>query len=557
MKKTLHFLKFSVLITACSLVLNTGWAEAQTEITVEPGFNTLLDAVIANPGATFILQRGGDYVVDQQIEITVPTIIKGETEPVATKPAVLSYFANPGDAPGKSLIAIAANCTLQNFGIMGFTFDEQQIGPNILVTTGDISITIDGCVFQGSTQVLETNANNNLVIIEKNNKFFNLVTTGWDNWGGFSTLWGGDSADFKCYNNTYFSSGRVFNNGGAGPNGKEVMDHNTYCNTWGDTYFPAYDKELSYTNNIFFNSQIRGYIGVRKDANGDTTWVGDYSDWSGTGITDTLCGDISIFPHAADSTHDRPVFILNNLKMNDNTLLDFYAENNITAQTLFNVTGYKYAERFGWTIENNILQEEGNAVDPQFAMGAITEDVFHWMFMQRKERHLPAADRGENFPYACGWWPNTESKGTFIWPLPFDLKPLNTEIWDAGDDGYPLGDLNWFGPEVVEAWENGDPSPVVIETGIKNITSSDLNLRNYPNPFSGSTRISYSVPLQAKVTLKVYNVTGAEVATLVDAMQSAGDHEVTFNGANLKNGMYYCKLQVGIISQVHKLTLIK
>ena len=82
--------------------------------------------------------------------------------------------------------------------------------------------------------------------------------------------------------------------------------------------------------------------------------------------------------------------------------------------------------------------------------------------------------------------------------------------------------------------------------------------QNYPNPFNPSTMIYYSVPKQTLVTLKVYDVLGREVETLVDnQLKPAGEYSVTFNANNLPSGVYYYKMQAGEFSDVRKMMLIK
>ena len=66
--------------------------------------------------------------------------------------------------------------------------------------------------------------------------------------------------------------------------------------------------------------------------------------------------------------------------------------------------------------------------------------------------------------------------------------------------------------------------------------------QNYPNPFNPSTNIKYSIPADAMVTLKVYDILGTEVSTLVNEYQQAGTFDVVFNGSNLASGVYYYQL---------------
>jgi photosystem II stability/assembly factor-like uncharacterized protein len=82
-------------------------------------------------------------------------------------------------------------------------------------------------------------------------------------------------------------------------------------------------------------------------------------------------------------------------------------------------------------------------------------------------------------------------------------------------------------------------------------------LQNYPNPFNPTTIISYQLPVSGKVLLKVYDILGKEVKTLIDENQDAGIHEVVFNGSNMSSGVYFYRLQAGNYKSVKKLMLIK
>jgi hypothetical protein len=81
--------------------------------------------------------------------------------------------------------------------------------------------------------------------------------------------------------------------------------------------------------------------------------------------------------------------------------------------------------------------------------------------------------------------------------------------------------------------------------------------QNYPNPFNPSTTISYDLPANNFVTLKVYDILGKEVATLVNGFQTRKRHEVTFNGAGLASGVYFYRLQTALFSEVKKMVLVK
>jgi len=80
---------------------------------------------------------------------------------------------------------------------------------------------------------------------------------------------------------------------------------------------------------------------------------------------------------------------------------------------------------------------------------------------------------------------------------------------------------------------------------------------NYPNPFNPSTTIGFSLPEEAHVTLKVYNIIGEEVATLVNQRRQAGNHLAVFDAANLPSGVYFSVLNVGEVKLVRRLVLMK
>lgn len=81
--------------------------------------------------------------------------------------------------------------------------------------------------------------------------------------------------------------------------------------------------------------------------------------------------------------------------------------------------------------------------------------------------------------------------------------------------------------------------------------------QNYPNPFNPSTNIEFTLPKISKVVLKIYNVLGQEVATLVNQELSAGKYNYEFNASNLSSGMYIYRLQTGNNVFIKKMTLLK
>ncbi len=81
--------------------------------------------------------------------------------------------------------------------------------------------------------------------------------------------------------------------------------------------------------------------------------------------------------------------------------------------------------------------------------------------------------------------------------------------------------------------------------------------QNYPNPFNPSTNISFSLAHPSFITLKVYDVLGKEVASLIDEEKSPGTYDINFNAQNLSSGVYYYRIKAGSFSETRKMILMK
>ena len=81
--------------------------------------------------------------------------------------------------------------------------------------------------------------------------------------------------------------------------------------------------------------------------------------------------------------------------------------------------------------------------------------------------------------------------------------------------------------------------------------------QNYPNPFNPITRISYAIPKDGFVTLKVYDIIGREVANIINETKTAGYYTVDFDASKLSSGIYFYKLQSGTFTNVKRMVLVK
>ena len=190
---------------------------------------------------------------------------------------------------------------------------------------------------------------------------------------------------------------------------------------------------------------------------------------------------------------------------------------------------------------------------------------------------------GNNYSNRC-YSIKSLSDGNYIlagteYTLPYNIprillikvNPSGDTLWTkiiTGDGGQPL-----TGYCVDETIDNGYivtgklvntylvkllEEPVNVEDNRFSSTNDNYILNdNYPNPFNPSTTISWQSPVGSWQTLKVYDVLGNEVATLVDEYKPAGKYEVEFNATELTSGVYFYQLKAGEFIQTKKMVLIK
>ena len=123
----------------------------------------------------------------------------------------------------------------------------------------------------------------------------------------------------------------------------------------------------------------------------------------------------------------------------------------------------------------------------------------------------------------------------------------------------------------VALYYSSDHLPVFADFEVKNLTSiknptkipEDITLyQNYPNPFNATTIIEYSVSSEKidhnpNISIKIYNVLGKEIETLVNKTHSSGNYKVQFNAENLATGIYFCVLKLNNKIFIKKMTLLK
>jgi len=225
------------------------------------------------------------------------------------------------------------------------------------------------------------------------------------------------------------------------------------------------------------------------------------------------------------------------------------------------------------------------STDPSVSFGvATTEDfqaIAESVYGETLDYFFQEWIYGENEPtYTIGWdksliggdlyqvtlniSQNVNSNPSFF-TMPVQIK-FNTSLGDTTVTLFNDAQVQNFQFEI-----DGEPMSIVFDPGnwiLKNNTTvtevEDFTLplefsleQNYPNPFNPSTTIEYSIPESGNVTLKVFDVLGNEVATLVNGQNEAGKHKVEFDATGFNSGVYFYRIENGSSVETKKLVLLK
>jgi hypothetical protein len=163
---------------------------------------------------------------------------------------------------------------------------------------------------------------------------------------------------------------------------------------------------------------------------------------------------------------------------------------------------------------------------------------------------ITSVPRGTQY-YSCNTWAISGSTGADL--LNLRIAPYySTESTESTS--------RWFGFFFNGEWMSDPNSPEKRNSGIqKDEVITKYAVANYPNPFNPTTTINYQVPESGHVTLKVYDIMGKEIATLVDGVKNRGNYNINFSMEQyrLASGIYFCRLSAGKNMLTTKMILSK
>ena len=167
--------------------------------------------------------------------------------------------------------------------------------------------------------------------------------------------------------------------------------------------------------------------------------------------------------------------------------------------------------------------------------------------MRGLDDYLHQAADSANWPKGIKYDP--DSTGTYV-------KSIGVhEHWNNATDKKYTRNLGTGNGIELKSIEQGTTTGVASQ---ENRTPEYFTLlQNYPNPFNPTTTITYSMPTNSKVVIKIYNVAGREVETIENSVRSAGTYTITFDARQLASGVYFYKLTANNHSATKKFVLMK
>ena len=149
------------------------------------------------------------------------------------------------------------------------------------------------------------------------------------------------------------------------------------------------------------------------------------------------------------------------------------------------------------------------------------------------------------------WLIRTDTSGDSIWTKVFSTGTGHS-IKQTNDGGYIIAAT--MGDEACLIKLAFDPTSIKLE---KNIPNKFTLSQNYPNPFNPSTTIEFDLPKTTEVSLRIFNILGEKVATLISDRLSAGSYSYDWDASNLASGVYLYRLQAGDYVETRKMVLIR
>lgn len=573
--------------------------------------NALPDVVAADTdapdGRVYELKQGGYYPVSYQISVTGdrPLVIAGEDDTPhvmstnETSPPVIHGEDIDGDFNG-GFINFNTDVTIKNLisgahsatGSQGWSYSDAN--------ASGITFTMDN-VYMEHTNWIFVQSNgypgNSLKISDS--YFVNMNGNGCRRNGGVYDNTSYNTDEMWVENSTHVMGAGMIYKFRSFPVNKVVFNHNTFVNISNAPISTmGYQTDMIVTNNLFVNTNVQAYYpgldGNETDQDNLPTGIINVDSLSGVNntVADSVLSDDFANADPSEWPGMRKILVDGNAaywspELDDivtqtenahETYIDTVAggpENGELINSMMTMNARTQAmfdndEEWPYLAEGAWLQDGDPGFTEGFGLLDATEGEPLANFI---EYTIASLDGGNALVMTSmrteGNPPNEDNFAFPDWPIPVDLSYSNQTYLEGGYNGLPVGDLNWF-PDVKETWD-GDAEYTALNQLKENgqvFTSNEESThglpksiklkQNYPNPFNPTTNISFELPSSQRVTLKVYDMLGREVATLMNnELATGGVNSINFNASNLASGVYLYMLTGQDFSVSKSMTLIK
>ncbi len=580
---------------------------AQDILVVSPGEGTLNDAIDQYGGdRIYELQAGAWYGLTKPIEnVDYHLQVIGEEVDIyggETLPATLQTGSTATGTAIRTMFDAKGDITVKNLYLMNVDLNG-QLGFQVLQQSKLRSRSVfDNCVIDpvsnahgfnlaaGESKLFVTN---NIIL-----RHGHMVSMN----DGHMFLLGGDIGQDTVWieNNTFVDLGIFFIFGGLNAVVHNVINinHNTFIRHKGEWDFTIWENEMYHTNNLLFDVSVVP-IAPTMSLGRDPVYTLRQMILADSIVGEDLPSERTQYLHY-NSLHRTPEWYPIMGDWNDSMKIHglnpvFYQPLMWDAETPAGYTEGNFQDpphtnewAMGKTKEAQIFNYTGHTNDnfPKFTYGSMTYDqdpLFvdskiydksieygEWAFIiyLRDQLAYPNPDDLPTIAELPSWHWDPDGDITFndTWPI-FNGKYTDASTLTGSIENLPLGDLNWF-PEEKAKWENHKDAIFTHmkagNTGKFELVSVDpaekMSLdfsRVYPNPIRSSASIEFILEANADVKISVYNTVGQEILMLVDEFRPAGNHNVSFDSRNLPQGMYFCTVKVGSLSEIHKLIITK
>ncbi len=201
------------------------------------------------------------------------------------------------------------------------------------------------------------------------------------------------------------------------------------------------------------------------------------------------------------------------------------------------------------------------------------QNKYHTIYEYLPATSLKTKEENQEWNLQLEGWTNTW-RSIYNYNTENILEGYLMDVWDGSgwitwsmenysyDENGNLDTLlaqNWDGSQWVNSFRSIHTWTLVTSVRDENyFPLSDYSLKqNYPNPFNPSTTVNYSLPAESYVSIKVYDMTGSEMTSLVNELQQAGNHQLSFDGSNFTSGIYFLKMTAGKFNSTIKMLLLK